>query len=171
MKKWLTTAMVLLMAVAMLTGCGQASGTSGAKILRVGWTSEPDILNPLSSYSTESMQVTNLIYETLLAYDTNLKPYPALAESYEYSADGLTATYHLRHGVKWQDGVDFTSKDVVTSFRIVMEDQIGPAAQFAAAVDSVTAPDDYTVEVKYKEKQAFNIALALQILPDISGAA
>lgn len=166
MKKWLTTAMVLLMAVAMLTGCGQASGTSGANILRVGWTSEPDILNPLTSYSTESMQVTNLIYETLLAYDTNLEPYPALAESYEYSEDGLTATYHLRQGVKWQDGVDFTAKDVVTSFRLVMDYEIGPAAQFAAAVDSVTAPDDYTVEIKYKEKQAFNIALALQILPD-----
>lgn len=166
MKKWLSTALVILVAITMLTGCTQTANTSGMNNLRVGWTSEPDILNPLTSYSTESMQITNLVYETLLAYDTDLKPYPALAESYEYSEDGLTATYHLRHDVKWQDGEAFTAADVVSSFQIVMDYEIGPAAQFATAVASVTAPDDYTVEIKYNEKQAFNIALALQILPE-----
>lgn len=166
MKKLLSVALVLLMAITLLTGCSGSGNIAKANILRVGWTSEPDTLNPLTSYSTESMQITNLIYETLLAYDTNLEPYPALAESYEYSDDGLTATYHLRQGVKWQDGEDFNADDVVSSFRIVMEYGLGPAAQFATAIDSVNALDDYTVEIKYNTKQAFNIALALQILPE-----
>ena len=160
--------MSILLAVLLLTafaGCA-AAGTGEANILRVGWTSEPDILNPLTSYSTESLQITNLIYEPLLAYGTDLAPRPALAESCEYSEDGLTATYVLRQDVKWQDGEAFTSKDVVTSFEIVMEYELGPAAQFASAIDSVEAPDDFTFVVHYSEKQAFNIGLALLILPD-----
>jgi len=38
---------------------------------------------------------------------------PSLATSYSESKNGLTYTIRLRHGVKWSDGVPFTSKDVV----------------------------------------------------------
>jgi peptide/nickel transport system substrate-binding protein len=36
---------------------------------------------------------------------------PALVESYEWSADGLTFTMHMREGLKWSDGEPYTSAD------------------------------------------------------------
>ncbi|MBV8264660.1 MAG: peptide ABC transporter substrate-binding protein, partial [Candidatus Eremiobacteraeota bacterium] len=36
------------------------------------------------------------------------------------SKDGLTITYHLRHGVKWQDGAPFTSHDVVFTVSAIL---------------------------------------------------
>ncbi len=36
---------------------------------------------------------------------------PALVESYEWSADGMTFTMHMRKGLKWSDGEPYTSAD------------------------------------------------------------
>ena len=39
-----------------------------------------------------------------------------LAESWDVSVDGLTVIFHLRKGVMWHDGVEFTSDDVVFTY-------------------------------------------------------
>src|SRR6266542_3170367 len=36
---------------------------------------------------------------------------PGLASSWEFNRDGSVLTIHLRHGVKWSDGVEYTSED------------------------------------------------------------
>ena len=56
--------------------------------LKIGWLSEPDNLNPLTTYTTEAVEVTQLLYDKLLDYDLNLKPEPSLATSFTYSTDG-----------------------------------------------------------------------------------
>ena len=40
---------------------------------------------------------------------------PGLAESWTPNADNSVWTFKLRQGVKWQDGTDFTSADVVAT--------------------------------------------------------
>lgn len=164
MKKITSILIAVLMMAMMLTGCGGTS--SNGSVLRVGWTSEPDNLNPLTSYSTESMQITGLVYEPLLAYDTELNESPRLCESYEYDDSGLVATYKLKQGVKWHDGEDFTADDVVCSFNMVKEYEVGPAAVYMDTFDKAVKVDDYTVELHFTEKQAFNIALIQLILPE-----
>src|SRR5206468_215554 len=52
------------------------------------------------------------IHNPLVYYDYDFNLVQALAESQEVSADGLKYTFHLRKGVKFHDGADFTSKDV-----------------------------------------------------------
>jgi peptide/nickel transport system substrate-binding protein len=59
--------------------------------------------------------------ESLLQFD-DLRPgtvYPWLASSYAFSNADKTLTFELRHGVRWTDGVPFTSTDVVFSFDLV----------------------------------------------------
>ena len=86
---------------------------------------------------------------------------PALAESWEHSADGLTWTFHLRQDVTWHDGQPFTAHDVDFTFnRIIYNDDI-PTSDRAAFtfryIDkesgkwtegrmTVRALDDYTIE-------------------------
>lgn len=57
----------------------------------------------------------SLIYDTLVWKDRN-GTIPWLAEKWESSLDGLVWTFHLRKGLKWQDGAPLTARDVRFSF-------------------------------------------------------
>src|SRR6185437_14913823 len=59
---------------------GGGSGSTN-QTLHVGWSSEPDTMNPLTSYSTEANEVLQLVYDKLLDYDANLAIVPSLATS------------------------------------------------------------------------------------------
>ena len=157
----------IIMIMSLIGGCGNANiQTTGSEMLRIGWNSEPDTLNPLTSYSTESMQITNLIYEPLIGYDTDLNFVYKLAKSFEYSNDSKTITYHLQEGVDWQDGEPFTSDDVAFTYNLIKDESLGEAAQFLEHLDSVETPDEVTVVFNFTAPQAFNCAPAIPILPE-----
>jgi peptide/nickel transport system substrate-binding protein len=133
--------------------------------LKIGWLNEPDTMNPLTTFSTEAVEVTQLIYDKLLDYDLNLKPEPALATSFTQSADGKSITFTLRDGVKWQDGQPFTSADVAYTYNLVHDNSLGQYAQFLTDLTAVKTPDATTVELDFKAPQAFNPALVVPIVP------
>lgn len=88
---------------------------------------------------------------------------PGLAESWEISDDGLTYTFNLREGVKFHARSDFrpsrefNAEDVLFSFERQMDEDHpfhGVSNQdyayfgymgMADAIESITAPDDYTI--------------------------
>jgi len=75
---------------------------------------------------------------------------PALATSWEVSPDGLTWTFNLRQGVKFQDGNEFTAADVAYTFnrnvwKIASEDGPQVGIGFADIIDSVDAMSKYQV--------------------------
>ncbi|MBF6605197.1 MAG: ABC transporter substrate-binding protein [Chloroflexi bacterium] len=133
--------------------------------LRVGWLSEPDSMNPLTFTTTEAQEVLQLVYDTLLSYDLNLKPEPGLATAYSYSSDGLTETLNLRSGVTWHDGQPFTAADVKYTYDLIHDNQLGQWAQWLIHLKSVAAPDPLTVVLTFDKPQAFNPALIVPILP------
>jgi peptide/nickel transport system substrate-binding protein len=49
----------------------------------------------------------------LFRADQDIEPYPELAKSWEWSADGKQLTMHLIEGAKWSDGEPFTADDVM----------------------------------------------------------
>ena len=71
-----------------------------------------DTLDPQRATSTLSLQVWSLIYDTLLATNTEGWPVPNLAESYQMAPDGLHYTFHLHPGVKCSDGSTLDANDV-----------------------------------------------------------
>ncbi|MGI9254413.1 MAG: ABC transporter substrate-binding protein, partial [Thermomicrobiales bacterium] len=75
---------------------------------------------------------------------------PDLAESVEVSEDRLSYVFKLRPDVKWHDGQPFTSEDVKFSMERQKDPATGsPNAYMYANVDTVTAVDPLTVEVKF----------------------
>jgi peptide/nickel transport system substrate-binding protein len=88
-----------------------------------------------------------LIYERLTAYDVHLQPQPVLAESWEASSDFKTITFHLRQGVAWHTGRDFTSDDVKYNLLRVRDPKVG-AGLFVNQSNwftTVDTPDKYTL--------------------------
>ncbi len=139
----------------------QAAGTIPGE-LRIAIQREPNTLNPiLSAFTTEGL-LNRLSFDTLLSVDGSGKHVvPILAtdvptpENGGISRDGLTITYHLHAGVKWQDGFPFTSKDVKFSWQAVMNDNNNVNERVGYEdVASVDTPNDTTVVFHLKHEFA-----------------
>jgi len=91
------------------------------------------------------------MYQGLVMYDENLNIVPALAESWDVP-DELTYIFHLRKGVKFHDGSDFTARDVKYTFdRALDPDTAAGMVRYISLVDTVEIIDDYTVKLTTKE--------------------
>ncbi|MFN7151941.1 MAG: ABC transporter substrate-binding protein [Microthrixaceae bacterium] len=122
-----------------------AEGVDG-DILIAAIGGEPDQLDPQRTSSYFAFEVLENVFDTLVAPDENLEMQPALAESWEVSDDQLTWTFDVRDDVTFHDGSEFTSEDVVYSYRRIIDEELANAWKFAAITD-ITAPDDDTVVI------------------------
>jgi len=90
--------------------------------------SGPESLDPSWAYDTASADVIINVYETLVfpKKDSPTSFVPMLATSWDISSDGMTYTFHIRQGVKFQDGQDLTPQDVAYSiWRTMIIDRAG----------------------------------------------
>ncbi len=102
-------------------------------------------LNPVLPESTTASDINRLIFSGLTRYNSRRQLVPDLATSWGVSGDGKTYTFHLRHGVKWHDGVPFTSADVAFTLTAIQNpDSRSPLASSWQGV-TVATKDDYTV--------------------------
>lgn len=142
-----------------------ARPTPSDATLKVGWSSEPDTLNPLTTYSTEAEEVLQLVYDKLLGYGLDLKPEPELASSFAYSTDNKSITFHLQPNAKWSDGQAVTSADVKYTYEEIHKDSLGQYAQWLTDLVGVDTPNPVTAVVNFSKPQAFNPGLVVPILP------
>jgi len=73
----------------------------------------PETLNPILNADASVDRILHLIFEPLFNIDENFRAVPNLAQSYELSADGLSAVITLRNDITWSDGMPVTSGDFV----------------------------------------------------------
>ena len=127
---------------------------------------EPDSLNPLTYNSNPAFQAVRLMFRALARRDSTLSHYsPDLAQSWELRPDS-TLVLHLRHDVRWHDGVPVTSKDVV--FTIEMQKNkatASPRQTDVAAVVAVSAPDSFTVEIQLDRTGVYTVNSLLEVVP------
>jgi len=101
---------------------------------------------------------TKLKANNLLWYTLDVVLRPALVESWDISEDASHWTFHLRKGMKWSDGVDFTSE----AFRWFYDHQVSnpditPAIPNELATGSpkilceLDTPDDATVVFRFAD--------------------
>lgn len=117
----------------------------------------PKTLNPILSTQTFEGIVESLVLDPLIATDPEGRDHPILAaavptlENGGISKDGMEITYHLRHNVRWHDGVPFTSNDVRFSFDAIMNDNTAVASRHGYDdVAKIDTPDAYTVILHLK---------------------
>ena len=118
----LALAAVLLSALAAPLAAARPAPDGAARVVRSGSLHEPLGIDPAQIWDdTSSFYVSN-IFDTLvnLAAQT-LRIEPSLAVSWETSQDGLTWTFNLRRGVRFQDGTPFDADAVVFTFSRQMD--------------------------------------------------
>lgn len=87
-----------------------------ASELNIRINSEPPTLDWNLATDIVSGNLIDNMMEGLAGYDADMKPKPALAESWSVSKDGKTYTYKLRKGVVWSDGVPLKAQHFVDSW-------------------------------------------------------
>jgi peptide/nickel transport system substrate-binding protein len=109
-------------------------------------------LNPILVTDASSQGICDSIFNGLTRYDPQLKLEGALAERWEVKDGGLTLVFHLRHGVRWQDGQPFTSADVKFTVESIMDPKVAsPAKSLFDLVSRIDTPDNYTVIAHYRK--------------------
>lgn len=90
-----------------------------------------------------------------------------LAESWNISEDSLTYTFNLKKDIKFHDGSDFTSEDVVFTYETVKNNQADNENVDLTRLKDVEAVDDYTVKFTLSEPYSpfFDSIALLGIVP------
>jgi len=141
-------AIVALIGIASLLSCSPAPDPNTLVMII---ESSPTNLDPRVGIDAQSERIDALIYDDLLDRDEHLNVKPMLAERWEIP-DPLTYVFHLRQGVKFQDGRPLTSRDVKWTFDSLLQGKLRSTRAAAYRfVDHIDAPDGLTVVFHLKE--------------------
>ena len=164
MKKTLALLLALVMAMTLLSACGESADNSGVtteagneettaskEVLRVAANAEASTLDPSQTTDASSQQIFNNIFETLVYEDEQHNIVGKLAETYEQTND-TTYVFKLRQGVKFTNGEELKASDVV--FTYTRDAESPKTASYFRDVESVTATGDYEVTIVLKQASA-----------------
>lgn len=159
MKKKLLALLLATTMAMSLVACGgsnsdKSSGTtddssasSDGNTVVIAMGSGFSTLDPGYMYEQTPTLVANACYETLFKFENGKdEPQPSLAESYEFSEDGLRCTIKLNQSAKFASGNAVTSADVAFSLNRTKNLQGNPSF-ICANISSIECPDDYTVVI------------------------
>jgi len=135
--------------------------------------SSPANLDPRIGTDAQSQRIDALMFDGLVARDSNFQFIPALAQSWE-QPDPLTLIFHLRSDVLFHDGRPLTARDVQWTIDSMRFGKIiSPKANAYAVIASVDARDKYTLIIRLKHPDNFlltNLSTgAIGIIPLGSG--
>ncbi len=174
----------------LLAGCGASSttpsntssngtqGNASAGQPHMGGSIQLDSISnwkdidPALNYDTTSNELVMAMYNQLVTYQgATSKIVGSLAKTYDVSSDGLTYTFHLRHGVTFWNGDKMTAQSFIDEFQRVLNPKIAsPGEGFidpivvgstayakgqAKTISGITAPDPYTLVIKLTKPEPF----------------
>ena len=160
---------VLLVAVLFVPACAsQTSADPG--ILTVALDPAPTNLDPRIGTDVSSERLGQLMFNSLVKKNEKFELEPDLALRWEMP-DPKTYIFHLRGDVKFHDGRPLTAKDVVFTFRSILDGSIRTAkAGTYRLIESIEARDEHTVVFKLKEVFSpflWNLALGgIGVIPE-----
>src|ERR1051325_4744163 len=149
-----TFSAALLIAACMVSAMTPAAAQSPS-VLRMARNAEPGIFIPwLIDDNTALFTMANVYDGLLRVTKDGASVEPALASSWDTSADGLTWTFHLRPGVTFSDGTPLTSNDAKVSLDLARgrnptlgKDKYRPSKE-------IQPPDPATVAIILTEPRA-----------------
>lgn len=155
-----------ILIILLMMGSSSLVIADSGKTLNVALGTEPTDLNPIAN-NAMMYDIIN-VFSGLIKSDNNLEAVGDLAKTWE-QPDSNTYVFHLRDGVKWHDGTDFTSDDVKFTYDLVRSGKyvsIFPLSSQYAVITNVETPDKSTVKFTVKDPVVpFLEKFALPILP------
>ncbi len=135
-------------------------------VLRYGVLNRPPHFDIHQSGTVGNIGTQGCMFDNLIRRDprdSGKTIVPDLAHSWEISKDGKTYTFHLRQGVQFHDGTDFTSADVKATYDRIVKPPAGvsiPRSALFTAVSEINARDKYTIEFKLSAPRSVNFMMS-----------
>jgi len=166
---WRLEVVALGLAAALVSACGSHHDDPDAIV--VGMTNSAVDLDPRVGADEASQKAHQLLYNTLVHIDDQLRVVPELAQSLEHP-DELTYVARLRRGVRFHNGRELTADDVAYTFRSLIDPKFRGRTGAYTNLAAVDVLDPYTVAFRLKTPFAsFPINLVMGIVQAGSGAA
>ena len=110
--------------------------------LTIGVNTAIDTFNPIESQSPALL----MVYDTLIAINPETHELePCLAESWEWTDDSLTCTFHLREDATFSDGTPVTAQDIYYDLYTIAHSASMASSYFQSIdFDNSSCPDDHT---------------------------
>ena len=169
-------ALACLAAPLLVSGCGHHSQTASlhapaGNVFRYPIKTAPTTFDPALVQDGDTIDVLQQVFEGLVQWSPDNKIVPCLAEKWDVSPNGLTYTFHLRPGVRFQDGAPVTASDVLYSMQRCLDPKLGSSVALnylgdiqgakemnsgkAAALSGVKVVDPQTVAITITKPKAY----------------
>lgn len=136
----------------LLLGCGQKAVDPNT--VTVAIESSPTNLDPRIGSDAQSERIDELIFDSLVKKDAQFNLQPDLATRWEMP-NPLTYIFHLRTGVRFQNGQVLTARDVKWTLDSMRDHSILTAKyQAYRNISSIDAPDAQTVVIHMQQPDA-----------------
>ncbi len=158
----------LVLATAACSRSSTAPVGRAPTTVRFAIAADPQTLDPLFAHADANsveQQLARLAFEPFIDVDERGRPVPVLLDRIPtvanggLSRDGRTIVYHLRRGVRWQDGVPVTVRDVLFTLHAILDDR--NPVRSREGYDRVAYAervDDYTVRMVLRSAWAPAVA-------------
>ena len=124
------------------------SAETGGGVLQVAVSADPETIDPHIGANTVHSVWMALVYETLVALDSDGEPVPGIAESWSVSDDGLVYSFVLRDDVTFHNGRQLVAEDVKFNYeRIIDPDTGATQSGQLTQITEIRTPDERTVEL------------------------
>ena len=168
------------LAALTLVGCGDDDSSSGSSPassadatpeagkpggnLIVTAFADATTMDPHQSTSDDLSLRSTSLFEALAQQDEKLVYGPALAESWETSADGAEWTFKLRTGVVFHDGTPFNAAAAKANYDRVLDTKNALTARSALVfLKEAQVVDDYTIKLVHTQTDAAVLANAASL--------
>ena len=170
---------VVLVAAGLVWGLASALATSSSPspaptrvVLKIGWTQEPDNLNPFVGWANTDREIWALNYDCLFSRGLNGQPTLDLASQFPtkanggISADGKTWTIHIRSDARFSDGVPVTAADVAFTYNYVVKNHMAKLTLATVGIMEAKALNRTTVQITCAHPKVDMEKIFLPILPE-----
>src|SRR5215831_7095233 len=121
-----------------------------ARTVRVGEPLEIAALNPAIETNGFSAEAHYLVFDSLVARNSDLNPVPRLLERWHAAEDGRRLRLVLRRGIRFQDGHPLSADDLIYTFEEIRRPANHcPFATDLSIVSRMTRVDDQTVDLEF----------------------
>ncbi len=143
---------VLLVTFAVLLGVSglALAQDAGSDTLTIARIEESETMDPHNTTTISSIEIYNLVYDTMVALDDSMAPVPGIA-TWTVSEDGLEYTFRLREGVRFHSGDPLTAADVKFTLDRWLANDASPTRFTINSITAVEVIDDLTVLLRLDE--------------------